>query len=93
MIARIVLQRIDNCIEITRRRRNDKNKNNNDLSTDLHWDLTLQTLLVLVLVLIILPAAAAARNIEQLISMDGRITNKKIKTIDDKYGGRMDKLF
>jgi hypothetical protein len=53
MIDRLVLQRIDKRIEITRRGGDDRNKNNNDLSTDLHWDLTLQTLLVLVLVLTI----------------------------------------
>lgn len=77
MIYRLVLQRIDKCIEITRRGGNDRNKNNNDLSTDLHRDLTLQTLLVLMLVLIIF---SAARNIEQLISMDSCITNKENQT-------------
>lgn len=77
MIDRLVLQRIDKCIEITRRGGNDRNKNNNDLSTDLHRDLTLQTLLVLMLVLIIF---SAARNIEQLISMDSCITNKENQT-------------
>jgi hypothetical protein len=61
MIARLVLQRIDKCIEITRRGGNDKNKNNNDLSTDLHWDLTLQTLLVLVLVLIIFSNSCSSK--------------------------------
>lgn len=80
MIDRLVLQRIDKRIEITRRGGNDRNKNNNDLSTDLHRDLTLQTLLVLVLVLTIFSAAAAARNIEQLISMDSCTTNKENQT-------------
>jgi len=80
MIDRLVLQRIDKRIEITRRGGNDRNKNNNDLSTDLHRDLTLQTLLVLELVLTIFSAAAAARNIEQLISMDSCTTNKENQT-------------
>jgi len=61
MIDRLVLRRIDKRIEITRRGGNDRNKNNNDLSTDLHWDLTLQTLLVLVLVLIIFSSCRSSK--------------------------------
>lgn len=61
MIDRLVLQRIDKCIEITRRGGNDRNKNNNDLSTDLHRDLTLQTLLVLMLVLIIFSSSCSKK--------------------------------
>lgn len=61
MIDRLVLQRIDKRIEITRRGGNDRNKNNNDLSADLHRDLTLQTLLVLVLVLIIFSSSCSSK--------------------------------
>ena len=61
MIARLILQRIDKCIEITRLGNNHRNKNNNDLSTDLHRDLTLQTLLVLVLILIIFSNSCSSK--------------------------------
>ena len=61
MIDRLILKRIDKCIEITRRGGNNRNKNNNDLLTDLHRDLTLQTLLVLVLVLIIFCSCCSSK--------------------------------